>query len=193
MCRDAGKPRDAGTEEPRSAGAVCGRSLEQLIPEDHILRRVDRVLDLCWLREAVAGCYCADNGRPGIDPEAAVRLMLAGFLLGIVRDRKLLREAQVNLAIRWFAGYRLDERLPDHSSLTRIRQRWGEQRFREMFDRTVRCCVAAGIARGEVVHVDATLIRANVSWASMVERHATSVLGGAAEESGSDDPTRDGG
>ena len=167
-------------------------SLEQLIPEDHILRRVDRVLDLGWLREAVADCYCADNGRPGIDPESAVRLMLAGFLLGIMRDRKLMREAQVNLAIRWFAGYRLDERLPDHSSLTRIRQRWGERRFREIFDRTVRCCVAAGIARGEVVHVDATLIRANVSWASMVERHATTVLNDAAEESGSDEPTRGG-
>ena len=167
-------------------------SLEQLIPEDHILRRVDRVLDLGWLREIVADCYCADNGRLGIDPESAVRLMLAGFLLGIVRDRKLMREAQVNLAIRWFAGYRLDERLPDHSSLTRIRQRWGERRFREIFDRTVRCCVAAGIARGEVVHVDATLIRANVSWASMVERHATTVLDDAAEECGSNEPPRGG-
>lgn len=113
-------------------------SLEQLIPEDHILRQVDRVLDLGWLRDDVADCYCADNGRPGIDSEAAVRLMLAGFLPGIVRDRKLMCEAQVNLAIRWFAGCRPDERLPDHSSLTRIRRRWGEQRFREIFERTVR-------------------------------------------------------
>ena len=88
-------------------------SLQELVPEDHVLARVDRVLDLGWLRETVSDCYCADNGRPGIDPEAAVRLMLAGFLLGIVHDRKLLREAQVNLAIRWFAGYRLHERLPD--------------------------------------------------------------------------------
>ena len=67
--------------------------------------------------------YCAHNGRPGIDPEVAVRLMLAGLLLGIVHDRKLMREAQVNLAIRWFIGYGLHEDLPDHSSLTRIRQR----------------------------------------------------------------------
>ena len=94
-------------------------SLRQLVPEDHVLARIDRALDLGWLREEAAKCYCADNGRPGIDPEAAVRLMLAGFLLGIVHDRKLLREAQVNLAIRWFAGYRLHGRLPDHSSLTR--------------------------------------------------------------------------
>lgn len=169
-----------GRQERWQEDLFVAGSLGDLIPEDHILRRVDRVLDLAWLREAVADCYCTDNGRPGIDPEAAVRLMLAGFLLGIVHDRKLLREAQVNLAIRWFAGYRLHERLPDHSSLTRIRQRWGERRFREIFERTVTCCVEAGIASGEVVHIDATLIRADVSWDSMVERHATAVLDGDA-------------
>ena len=112
-------------------------SLRDLVPDDHVLVRIDRLLDLSWLRAEVAGLYCADNGRPGIDPEVAVRLMLAGFLLGIVHDRRLMRgEArpatgsrggpnQVNLAIRWFIGYALHEALPDHSSLTRIRQRWG--------------------------------------------------------------------
>ena len=70
-------------------------SLRDLIPDNHILARVDRVLDLSWLRAEVRECYAADGaGRPGIDPEAAVRLMLAGFLLGIVHDRRLLREAQ---------------------------------------------------------------------------------------------------
>ena len=73
-------------------------SLEQLVPKNHVPARVDRVLDLGWLREEMAECYCADNGRPGIDPEVAVRLMLAGLLLGIVHDRRLLREAQVNIA-----------------------------------------------------------------------------------------------
>jgi len=119
---------------------------------------VDRVLDLSWLREEVAGLYCDGNGRPGIDPEVAVRLMLAGFLLGIVHDRRLMREAQVNIAIRWFAGYGLHETLPDHSSLTRIRQRWGPERFRRIFERTVRACLDARIAKGEIVHIDASLI-----------------------------------
>ena len=151
-------------------------SLEQLVPEDHVLARVDRVLDLGWLREEVADCYCTDNGRPGIDPEVAVRLMLAGLLLGIVHDRRLLREAQVNIAIRWFIGYGLHERLPDHSSLTRIRQRWGEERFRAIFRRTVTACLEAKIATAEVVHVDASLIRADVSWESLVERHADEVM-----------------
>ena len=105
-------------------------SLRQLIPDDHVLVRVERVLDLSWLRDEVADCYCLEDGQPGIDPEAAVRLMLAGLLSGIVHDRRLMREAQVNLAIRWFAGYALHEKLPDHSSLTRIRQRWGPERER---------------------------------------------------------------
>jgi transposase len=133
------------------------------------------VLDLSWLPDEVAGLYCADNGRPGIDPEVAVRLMLAGLLLGIVHDRKLMREAQVNLAIRWFIGYGLHENLPDHSSLTRIRQRWGAERFRRIFERTVKACVDAKIATGEIVHVDASLIRADVSWESLVERHVKAV------------------
>ena len=150
-------------------------SLRELVPDDHVLARVDRVLDLTWLHEEVADRYCADNGRPGIDPEAAVRLMLAGFLLGIVHDRRLMREAQVNLAIRWFAGYALHETLPDHSTLTRIRQRWGAQRFRRIFERSVLACVAAKIAKGEIVHVDASLIRADVSWESLVAKHVDAV------------------
>src|SRR6187551_1445973 len=122
-------------------------SLRQLVPDDHVLARVDRVLDLSWLRAEVGDLYCETTGRPGIDPEVAVRLMLAGFLLGIVHDRRLMREAAVNLAIRWFVGYGLHEALPDHSSLTRIRQRWGAERFRRIFERTVQACVAAKIAR----------------------------------------------
>lgn len=150
-------------------------SLRDLIPDDHILARVDRVLDLSWLRDEVLDCYDLDQGRPGIDPEVAVRLMLAGLLCGIVHDRALMREARVNLAIRWFIGYRLHEALPDHSSLSRIRQRWGAGRFRSVFQRSVQCCLEAGLVIGDVVHVDATLIRADVSWDSLALGHVAAV------------------
>jgi transposase len=150
-------------------------SLRGLIPNDHVLVKIDQVLDLGWLRAGVWGLYCPDNGRPGIDPEVAVRLMLAGFLLGIVHDRRLIREAQVNLAIRWFIGYALHEALPDHSSLTRIRQRWGEDMFRRIFTRVVRQCQAAGLVPAETVHVDASLIRADVSMDALVSRHLDAV------------------
>jgi transposase len=150
-------------------------SLRGLIPNDHVLVKIDQVLDLGWLRAEVWGLYCPDHGRPGIDPEVAVRLMLAGFLLGIVHDRRLIREAQVNLAIRWFIGYALHEALPDHSSLTRIRQRWGEDMFRRIFTRVVRQCQAAGLVPAETVHVDASLIRADVSMDALVSRHLDAV------------------
>jgi len=150
--------------------------LSDLIPEEHILKRVHKAVDFSWIREEVRESYCEYNGRPSIDPESALRLMLAGLFQGIVHDRKLMREAQVNVAIRWFAGYRLDESLPDHSSLTRIRERWGAERFRRIFERTVKSCMDAGLVGGETVHVDATLIRADVSWESVVEKHVEEVL-----------------
>jgi len=158
-----------GERRPEQYEFFAG-SLRDLIPDDHVLAKVSRVLDLSWLADDVADLYCADNGRPGIAPETAVRLMLAGFLLGIVHDRKLMRDAAVNVAIRWFCGFSITERLPDHSSLTRIRQRWGEQRFRRIFERTVEACVTAKIAKGEVVHIDASLIRADVSWEALATR-----------------------
>lgn len=178
--------QDRWQEDLFVAGPLC-----DLIPDDHVLKRVDRILDLSWLPKEVSDCYCADNGRPGIDPEAAVRLMLAGLFQDIIHDRKLMREAQVNLAIRWFAGYRLHEKLPDHSSLTRIRQRWGAERFRRIFQRTVQTCCEAGLVNGETVHVDATLIRADVSWESLTERHAEKVLeANATEDQPQDDPPK---
>lgn len=153
---------------------LCG-SLRDLIPDDHVLVRVDRVLNLSWLSREVADLYADGFGRPGIDPEAAVRLMLAGFLQGIVHDRRLMRDAAVNLAMRWFAGYGMAEALPDHSSLTRIRQRWGSERFRAIFARVVGDCMGAGLVTGDVVHMDATLIRADVSLGSLVARHMDAV------------------
>lgn len=175
-----------GRKERDQLELFISGTLRQLVPDEHILVRVDGVLDLSWLRNEISDLYCLDNGRPGIDPEVAVRLMLAGFLLGIVHDRRLLREAAVNIAIRWFIGYGLHEPLPDHSSLTRIRQRWGAERFRRIFERSVQACVAARIATGEVVHLDASLIRAHVSWDALAVRHVEAVA-----EANSDDALRE--
>jgi len=184
-----------GRQERRQQTLFFTCQLSALVPDDHILKRVDRVLDLSWLAAEVGPLYAAGQGRPSIDPEVAVRLMLAGFFEGIVHDRKLLRQAEVNVAIRWFCGYGLDEALPDHSSLTRIRQRWGAARFRRIFERTVAACVGAGLVTGETVHVDATLIRADVSWESLVARHVEQSVqvNEVADEATSGDETASGG
>jgi transposase len=174
-----------GVQDRHQEEMFVAGPLSSFIPDDHILKRVNKVLDLCWLRKEVKELYCTTNGRPGIDPEAAVRLMIAGFFQGITHDRKLMREAQVNLAIRWFAGYQLHQKLPDHSSLTRIRQRWGAEKFKSIFQRTVQACVDAGLVDGETVHIDATLIRADVSWKSITEQHVEKVI---QENSDGDEP-----
>ena len=163
-------------KRPRQQTCFIPGSLADYIPADHILRKVDAVLDLRWLEGEVKELYDPANGRPCIAPERALRLMLAGFFHGMVQDRKLIREAQVNIAYRWFAGYELGEPLPDHSSLTRIRRRWGEATFRRIFARSVAQCAQAGLVEGETLHVDATLIRADCSWESLVQQHVGKVL-----------------
>ncbi len=160
-----------GNQERWQEDLFVAGPLSSLIPDDHILKQVDKVLDLSWLRREVADCYNANMGRPSIDPESALRLMLAGYFQGIVHDRKLMREAQVNLAIRWFAGFRLHEVLPEHSSLTKIRQRWGQDRFKKIFQKTVQACIDADLVNGETVHIDSTLIRADVSWESLTTEY----------------------
>ncbi|MBN2257591.1 MAG: transposase [Anaerolineaceae bacterium] len=136
--------------------------LETLVPEDHHLRRLDRVLDLRFVHEAVRDRYCQDNGRPSVDPEVIFRLFLLQALEGIPHVRDLMRQVQVNLAYRWFIGYRMDEKLPDHSTLSRALDRLGDEVFDELFKRSIRQCQASGLIEGKVLHVDATTIRADI-------------------------------
>ena len=143
--------------------------LTDFIPKDHLLRRVKRALDLSWVTDLVRDAYCPDNGAPSMAPEVVIKLPIVGYLYDVVHIRELLREVQVNIAMRWFVGYGLDEDLPDHSSLSKIADRWGEERFKRIFHRVVKACVDAGLVDGTKVHIDATLIRANVSWESLVE------------------------
>jgi transposase len=151
------------------------RKLRDLIPDDHILAKVEKVLNLTWLSDAVRHLYSEGAGRPSIPPESAMRLMLAGLLLSIAGDRRLMREAQVNIAIRWFAGYELDDELPDHSSLSRIRERWGEELFREAFRKVLGDCDKAGLLGKSTVHIDSTLIRADADIGSVVDAHLEEV------------------
>ncbi len=136
--------------------------LETLIPPDHPLRRLNRVLDLRFVQEAVRDRYCQDNGRPSIDPEVLIRLFLIQAVDGIVHVRELMRQVQVNLAYRWFIGYRLDEKLPDHSTLSKALERLGDEIFNEVFARSIAQCQASGLIEGRVLHLDATTIRADI-------------------------------
>ncbi|HZU13867.1 MAG TPA: transposase [Chloroflexota bacterium] len=144
-------------------------SLEQLIPAGHFYRHLDAVFDLSFVRDWVKDCY-AVKGRPSIDPVVFFKLRLGMSFDGIHSERQLIEVASLNVAHRWYLGCRLDEPLPDHSSLTRIRQRVGLATFRRFFDGVVERCQQAGLIRGKELRVNATKLRGNASSDSMVPR-----------------------
>lgn len=136
--------------------------LETMIPEEYYLRRLNKVIDLSFVHEAVRDKYCQDNGRPSIDPEVVIRLFLLQAIEGIGSVRELMQRVQVDLSFRWFIGYEIDEALPDHSTLSRALDRFGDVVFNELFARSIAQCQASGLVSGKVVHVDATTIRADM-------------------------------
>jgi transposase len=144
-------------------------SLEELVPEGNFYRRLDRRLDLSFVRDRVENCY-ACSGRPSVDPVVFFRLQLVMFFEDIRSERLLMEIAADRLSIRWFLGYDLDEALPDHSSLTKIRERYGLEIFRRFFERIVEECFEAGLVWGEELFFDATKVEANASLDSMRSR-----------------------
>ena len=120
----------------RAFGPLCNLSLETLVPAGHFYRHLDAELDLSFVRELVVDRY-APVGRPSIDPTVFFRLQLVMFFEGIRSERELVRMAADRLSVRWYLGYDLHEPLPDHSSLTRIRQRYGLVVFRRFFEQIV--------------------------------------------------------
>jgi len=146
-------------------------TLEQLVPADHFYRQLERVLDLGFVRDLVRPCYAA-GGRPSIDPVVFFKLMLVMFFEGTRSERQLMRQVADSLGARWYAGYDLQEALPDHSSLTRIRTRYGLETFRRFFDTIVEQCQAAGLVWGKELYLDATKVVANAALESLIPRFA---------------------
>lgn len=115
---------------------ITAISLEELVPANHFYRHLDRVVDLSFVRDLVKETY-AQRGRPSIDPVVFFKLQLVMFFDGIRSERQLMQLSADRLSVRWFVGYNLDEPLPDHSSLTRIRERYGIELFQRFFEAIV--------------------------------------------------------
>ena len=153
-------------------------SLEDLVPEDHFYRRLEARLDLSFVRDLVGPLY-ANGGRPSVDPVVFFKLQLVMFFEDIRSERQLMGVVSDRLSLRWYLGYDLFEPLPDHSSLTRIRERYGLLVFRRFFERIVEECVEAGLVWGEELYFDATKVEANTSMESRIPRFAAQAhLGG---------------
>ncbi len=138
--------------------------LEDAVPTDHLVRGVAAVLDLTWVRGELA-TYYSNTGRPSIDPELMIRMLIIGYIFAIRSERALCREVQVNLAYRWFCGLSIEDEIPDHSVFSRARnERFQDgDAFRRVFERVVETCIKAGLVGGEGFAVDASLIVADAN------------------------------
>jgi transposase len=138
--------------------------LDEAVPDDHAVRAIAAVLDLSWVHGELAPYYSA-LGRPSIDPALMIRMLIVGYVFAIRSERALCREVQVNLAYRWFCGLSIEDRLPDHSAFSRARnERFRDSDiFRNLFERVVEACIAAGLVGGEGFAVDASLIAADAN------------------------------
>ena len=156
----------------RAFAPLCNLTVEDLVPADHFYRHLEAKLDLAFVRDLVRRPYKPSAGaRPSI-PMVFFKLQLVMFFEGIRSERELVRVAADRLSVRWYLGYDLDEALPDHSSLTRIRQRYGLAVFRRFFEAIVEQCREAGLVWGKELYFDATQVKANASLDSIAPRFA---------------------
>src|SRR3989440_11615685 len=170
----------------RTFAPLINVSLEALVPPDHFYRHLERTLDLSFVRDFVQGTY-AGTGRPSIDPVVFFKLQLVMFFEDIRSERLLMRHAADRLSVRWYLGYDLNEPLPDHSSLTRIRTRYGVDVFRRFFEQIVEQCQQAGLVWGRELYFDGTKVAANAAMTSVkprfaVEAHLTTLFPAEAEQ-----------
>src|SRR5947209_17422479 len=158
-------------KKERNFAPLIQVSLEELVPSDHFYRHLERTLDLSFVREFVQKTY-AGGGRPSIDPVVFFKLQLVMFFEGIGSERQLMRHAADRLSVLWYLGYDLGEPLPDHSSLSRIRERYGVEVFRRFFDAIVEQCQQEKLIWGRELYIDGTQVNANADLDSLTPRFA---------------------
>lgn len=140
-------------------------SIEELVPKDHLLRKIDKVIDFGFIRERVKDLYCADNGRPAIDPVVLFKMLFIGYLYGTRSERQLVRDIQVNVAYRWFLGFGLTDKIPDASTISQNRRRrFAESAiYQEIFDEMVFQAIRRKMVDGSVLYTDSTHLKANAN------------------------------
>src|SRR5215470_7486816 len=159
-----------GERQVRQDALFYGFSLERHVPERHLLRSIDRFVEVDRLRQELAPFY-SEMGRPSIDPERLIRMLIVGYCFGIGSERRLCEEVHLNLAYRWFCGLGLDGEVPDHSTFSKNRH--GRFRdsdlLRRLFEVVLRRCIDEGLVGGESFAVDASLIRADANRQNGIE------------------------
>src|SRR5436309_2715801 len=155
----------------RAFAPLVAVSLEELVPQDHFYRHLQKVLDLSFVYDLVRESYSV-AGRPSIDPVVFFKLQLVMFFEDIRSERLLMRQVADRLSVRWYVGYDLDEPLPDHSSLSKIRTRYSIDVFRRFFEAIVEQCQKAKLVWGKELYFDSTQVNANADLDSLAPRFA---------------------
>jgi len=145
--------------------------LEDQVPETHLLRLIEKHISFAFVREKLQASY-SDTGRPSIDPELLLRILLIGYLYGITSERKLVEELRMHLAWRWFTGLGFDQEIPHHSTFSKNRHgRFQESKlFEELFEQVVKQCVEVGLVQGKHLSVDGSFVEANAAKESRIPR-----------------------
>jgi transposase len=145
--------------------------LEDQVPESHLLRLIEKHISLAFVREKLKDSY-SETGRPSIDPELLLRILLIGYLYGITSERKLIEELRMHLAWRWFTGLGFDQEIPHHSTFSKNRHgRFQESKlFEQLFQEIVARCLEVGLVQGDNLSVDGSFVEANANKGSRIPR-----------------------
>lgn len=140
-------------------------TLDSLVPKDHLLRKIEAVIDFSFIHDRVAGLYCPDNGRPPLDPTLMFKALFVGYLFGVRSERQLVREIEVNVAYRWFLRLRLTDPVFDASTLSQNRRRRYQDAgvAQDIFDAIVEQAIGHGLVDGTVLYTDSTHLKANAN------------------------------
>jgi transposase len=140
-------------------------SIGQLVPQDHLLRKIDKAIDFKFIYDKVKNLYCPDNGRPAIDPVLLFKMLMIGYLFDIRSERQLVKEVEVNVAYRWFLGLNLTDKVPSHSTFSQNRRRRfnASRVYQDIFDEIVFVAVKRKMVNGRTLYTDSTHLKANAN------------------------------
>ncbi len=140
-------------------------TIESLVPKEHLLRKIDKAIDFRFIYEKVEKLYCADNGRPAVDPVVLFKMLFIGYLFGIRSEQRLVQEIEVNVAYRWFLGFTLTDKIPHASTFSQNRRRrFNESNvYQEIFDEIVLQAVKRKMVDGKVLYTDSTHLKASAN------------------------------
>ena len=147
--------------------------IDDLMPQDHLLRKIDKYIDFSFINEICRPYYCKDNGRPAVEPEIMFKMLFLGYLYGIRSETRLVEEVKVNIAYRWFLGYTLEDKIPDASVIwqNRIRRFNGTDVPEQIFNEILKQAISRGLVGGKVLYSDSTHLKANANKNKFVEEN----------------------